>query len=77
MKAKIPDFEWPQEVLALMRNSNFDLEVAFIGYNPSWDYRTYRNKVVQKSRDASLESKEPGLLSYRVYGFDFETPVSF
>jgi hypothetical protein len=77
MKAKIPDFEWPQEVLALMGNSNFDLQVAFIGYNPSWDYRTYRNKLVQKSRDASLESKEPGLLSYRVYGFDFETPVSF
>jgi hypothetical protein len=77
MKAKIPDFEWPQEVQALMRSSNFDLEVAFIGYNPSWDYRTYRNKLVQKSRDASLESKEPGLLSYRVYGFDFETPVSF
>jgi hypothetical protein len=77
MKAKIPDFEWPQEVLALMNNSDFSLEVSFNGINPAWDYKTYNQKVVQRSRDPSLESKDPSLLPYHFYSFDFDAPVSF
>lgn len=77
MKAKIPDFEWPQDVLALMGNSDFSLEVSFNGINPAWDYKTYNQKVVQRSRDPSLESKDPSLLPYHFYSFDFDDPVSF
>ena len=77
MKAKIPDFEWPQDVLALMDNSDFSLEVSFVGINPAWDYKTYNQKVIQRNRDSSLESKDPSLLPYHFYSFDFDAPVSF
>ena len=73
MKATIPNLEWPNELRAVINSdgTDFDFEVNFWGYNPTWDYKTFRQKLAERSRDLTIESKNTDFLDYRYFALRF------
>jgi hypothetical protein len=73
MKAQIPVFEWPADLMAVMQNGSvdFELEVYFLGYGANNDYRTYQQRLANRSRNPGLEVQDPALSDYRFLSIFF------
>ena len=73
MKAQIPTFEWPADLMAAMQSdtADFELEVYFMGYGQNTDLKAFRQRLADKSRNLALEAQDPALLDYRFFSIYF------
>ncbi len=79
MKAQIPTFEWPADLMAVMQSGSvdFELEVYFMGYGTNNDYQTYRQRIANRSRNPGLEAQDPALSDYRFLSIYFGNTQMF